>query len=351
MRNHAVEASRTLTERGYSWPAVAGFLHLEPRTLRLWRYNLAHTCGLIPLGRPAVRSPREQRDEVIHFIDELGPGLGVPSLRECFPLMARAELADLLRRYRRVWQKRHQQPLRILHWTRLGSVWAIDFTEEPALIDGHYRYLLAVRDLASGQQLLWQPVRCPTADEVGDALAFLFARHGPPLVLKSDNGSPFDAASVQELARHWGVELLFSPPYTPRYNGAIEAGIGSLKTRTDHHAARHDRPGQWSYDDVAAAQWEANATARPHGPNGPSPEQTWADRQRLSPEERTLFRASVERLRQEIDGQQGPPQQEMPRRARDRQAIRRALEEHGYLWYTRRRIPLPIRQPNAASIT
>src|SRR5258708_8036937 len=60
----------------------------------------------------------------------------------------------------------------------------------------------------------------------------------------------------------------------------------------------------------------------------------------------TLFRS----LSQEIDGQQGPPEQEMPRRARDRQAIRRALEQHGDLWYTRRRGPLAIRVPEIAML-
>ena len=147
------------------------------------------------------------------------------------------------------------------------------------------------------------------------------------------------------------MENLFSPPYVPEYNGAIEAGIGSLKTRTDQHAARQNRLGQWSYDDVAAAQAEANSTARPRGLSGPTPDESWATRQRLTPEERTLFRATVNRLRQEIDAQDGVPQDEMQCRARDRQAIRRALEQHGELLYTRRRIPLPIPRPNAASIT
>jgi transposase InsO family protein len=174
------------------------------------------------------------------------------------------------------------------------------------------------------------------------------------LVLKSDNGSPFTAGLVGQLAHDFGVELLFSPPGMPRYNGAIEAGIGSLKTRSKQQAARHGRPGHWTWDDVEAARWEANATARPHGPSGPTPELAWDQRSNITPEERTLFRAEAERQRQDVDDQGGPeanPQTDLSERARDRQAIRRALEGLGYLTYSRRRIALPLRLKKVASIT
>jgi hypothetical protein len=58
------------------------------------------------------------------------------------------------------------------------------------------------------------------------------------------------------------------------YNGAIEAGIGSLKTRTERQALWAGRPGPWTWQDVEAARQEANATARPHGAYGPTPEQS-----------------------------------------------------------------------------
>jgi transposase InsO family protein len=168
---------------------------------------------------------------------------------------------------------------------------------------------------------------------------------------KCDNGSAFGAAPVADLFAAFGVESLFSPPRMPSYNGAIEAGIGSLKTRTETHAARHDRPGHWSCDDVEAARAEANATARPRGPAGPSPDETWAVRRPVTADERTLFRATVTRLRQDDEADAGPPQDEMTRRARDRQILSRALEGCGYLVYARRRIPLPIPRPNADRIT
>jgi len=63
--------------------------------------------------------------------------------------------------------------------------------EPPRLIDGRWPYLVAVRDLPSGYQLAWLPVLDQSAESTIDALQWLLPEHGPPLVLKSHNGSSF----------------------------------------------------------------------------------------------------------------------------------------------------------------
>ena len=73
-----------------------------------------------------------------------------------------------------------------------------------------------------------------TAPPCAAALLSLFALHGAPLVLKTANGSPFGDSAARRYLHGCGVIPLFSPPHTPRYNGSVEAGIGSLKTRTEH---------------------------------------------------------------------------------------------------------------------
>jgi hypothetical protein len=293
-----------------------------------------------------VRSSREDRNSVIAFLDDHGPQVGVPTLRKCFPAMRCSELADLVRRYRRVWRKRYRVPLRVLTWPAAGRVWAIDFTGPRPAIEGRYPYLLAVRDLSSGQQLLWQPVEAATSEAACDALATLVAEHGPPLVLKCDNGPPFLAACVEQLLEAHGVVGLSSPPYWPRYNGAIEAGIGSLKGRTESRAARAGRAGNWTWDDAEGARREANTLARPHGPRGPSPEEAWASRTAISSEERAAFRSQVEELRTAPGTASGScvgaTEEVNSGRAVARCAIRLALERCGYLQYRRRRIPPPI---------
>lgn len=70
--------------------------------------------------------------------------------------MSRAELTDLVRRYRVIWRARNRVPLRVLKWLRVGHVWVIDFTDPMTALEGSARYVLAVRDLASGRSRDWR---------------------------------------------------------------------------------------------------------------------------------------------------------------------------------------------------
>jgi transposase InsO family protein len=350
LRGHVVDLTRWTLNLGLSLPETANRLHLAPRTLRQW-YDDGHIEAprIHRLGRQTSRSPLTDRTEVLDVLNELGPATSVATLRVCFPLMPRAELEDLVKRYRRVWRMRHQRTSYALHWQRLGAVWAMDFSEAPRPIDGLYPYLLAVRDLASHQQLLWLPVFDMTADTTIEALRMLFVLHGAPLVLKADNGPAFIADATKDFLSPFGVNLLFSPPHTPEYNGSIEAGIGSLKTRTERYATRADHPAYWTCDDVAAAQSEANATARPQGETGPTPNELWQTRRTITAEERRLFQKAVQRQRGELGVNEDLSSKE--ERRMQREAIRRALVEHGFLLFSRRQIPLPIPKRKTATIT
>ena len=356
LRANLVDFRRWTGQQGLTLQQTADCLQLSPRTLRQWHHDLhAAPLRVQPLGRRLLRPSRHDRNQVIELLDELGPATGVPTLHACFPSMPRAELYDLLQRYRRVWQKRHGQALHVLRWQIPGTVWAMDFTEAPHPIDGLYPYLLAVRDLASGQQLLWLPLDTADAAQTIPALQPLFLWHGAPLVLKTDNGSPFCAGATLDFLADCGVIPLFSPPYTPQYNGAIEAGIGSLKTRTERHATRNGRATYWSYNDADAAQAEANATARPKGPTGPTANQLWSARPTIVPQHRALFQASVNQQRHDVRVHDGwptvGPLNAKDQRTVDRHAIRRALVEHGFLLFRRRRIPLPFSKHKTAEIT
>jgi hypothetical protein len=351
-RQHAVAVESCLIEHGCSHRQAAEYLRLSPRTLRDWQHAAdENSLAFHPLGRPLHAATTEQRNEVIHTLDEQGPGIGLPTLRDIFPDLARAALADVLHRYRALWRRLNRQTLHVLHWTRPGSVWAIDFHGPRPPVDGTDPDLLAVRDLASGWQLLWLPVRDATADTVVRQLTGLFMIHGAPLVLKCDNGS-FGAAAVQELLRQWRVRSLFSPPRRPSYNGAIEAGIGSLTSRTEQHASRRGYPGHRTRDDVEAARLEANTCARPRGPLGPSPDDLWTGRTLLCERERRGFLDRLADMQEDKATAQGQAldcnRTEWQRRATDRQLVSRALVELGYLHYTRRRISPPIPRRKAA---
>jgi transposase InsO family protein len=261
----------------------------------------------------------------------------VPTLQALVPELARREVEDLLRRYRRAWRRRRCLVQRRLLWTRPGAVWAIDYAEPPSPIEGSYGCLLAVRDLASGYQLLWLPVPDESAQTAVAALAALFREHGAPLVLKSDNGSAFIAGELAALLEGWRVWQLFSPPRTPRCNGSCEAGIGSMKTRTHHEAARQGRPAEWTCDDAEAARQQANQTARPWGPRGPVPEERWHGRRPIEPSEQSAFAEAVDQGEQEARREQGyPPGAALGALAQvavTRTALSRALVAHGLLQF------------------
>jgi hypothetical protein len=162
-------------------------------------------------------------------------------------------------------------------------------------------------------------------------------------VLKSDNGSAFRADEVEALLARWEIWSLFSPPRMPRYNGSCEAGIGSMKARTHHQAARRGHAGEWTCDDAEAVRQEANQTARPWGLRGPTPEEAWHGRRPVGAEERTAFGETVGRLEREARQEQGyPPEGPLgpwEQAAVSRAAVRRALVAHGLLRFTSARAP------------
>src|SRR5262249_30597438 len=363
IRREAVDCYHQLRDRGHTLEQCGRLLNLSPRTLRQWdqdcRLSRPETIRLVPVGRPAARSPVPVRQEILAYLKLLGPGVGVPTLQEHFRGVARAELADLLERFRLVWRARHRQSLRVLHWQTPGRVWAADFAEPSRYgtalslppIAGLYPYLLAVRDLASGSLVAWQPLPALTEGGTSPALARLFALHGAPLILKIDNGSAFRAEEFQEFLDGSGVMPLYSPPSCPGYNGAIEAAIGSLKKRTEEQARERGHAERWVLADLSAAQTIANAS-HPRRLNGRTPTAVWESRTAIDPLERVVFTLTVERQRFQARAERGIAQEESldhwRHSAVDRQAIERALVEHGHLLFTRRRIPLTIRAGEVA---
>jgi hypothetical protein len=346
-RRQGVRFLQEVAPQGCSREEAARLLGVKPRTLRQWEQVERRGEPPRPLGRPTARSTPAVRNEVLAALGELGPGVAVATLRERFPALARAELADLLRRYRRVWRKKHARLVRRLHWRRAGAVWAMDYTQAPLPIEGCYPHVLTVRDLASQYVLLWLPVADQTEQAATAALRALFAEHGAPLVEKSDNGSAFHASGLTRLLEGEKVEALYSPDHSPSYNGGVEATNGALKTRAHHQAARAGRPECWTCADIEAARREANEQARPWGENGPSPQEAWDNRTRISDQARRRFEEVLREKTQEVLREEQRAKERDPSHSTDqakarREAISRTLVALDYLSYTRRRIPSPI---------
>ena len=228
----------------------------------------------------------------------------------------------------------------------------MDHVQPDQPIDVLYPYTLSVRDLASHYQLAWQPVPDSGAETTIAVLASLLWEHGPPLVLKSDNGSAFIARDTGELLAAWGILHLRSPPATPKYNGSCEAANGSQKKTTNDQAALADRPGRCTSNDLQQTRMICNRLGRPWGHRGPTPENVWQLRQPITSTQRSRLNAAVDRYRQEERTRRGIPGETVlggaAQASVDRVAVSLALRQHGYLSVTRRLVTRPLKPRNAA---
>jgi len=239
-----------------------------------------------------------------------------------------------------------------LTWTPAGVVWAADFAWPPQWIEGRYARLLSVRDLASGMQLAWRPVVGESAAETCAVLTGLFREQGAPLVLKMDNGPAFRSDELERMLSPYGVVVLYSPAYTPSYNGSAEAGVGAMKGRTEMQAWQRGVSECWTWEDVEAARQEANAVCVGRRDGSPTRAEVWESRPRLGEEARAELRAEV--LRQQPK-KSSPEAQMLERNDVDkgcpwRVVLRRALVALGYLVLSWRRIPLPIKSQKTDKI-
>jgi len=354
-RRAAVAYLRFALSRGRGLHRAAEHLAVSPRTLRRWWQDWrTHRIELRARGRPIKAMSESTRSAVIEVLHQVS-GVGVPTLREIFPEAGKRELQELVDRYRRAMRRGRRVAIRALRWTRPGSVWAVDFSEPPCKIDGVYDQVLCVRDLGSGCELWTLPILGKSSQVVIHSLKALAHWHGAPLVLKLDNDGVFRSLDFKGWASEARIRLLYSPPYTPEYNGSVETGMGSLKCLAHRVSAANDRPGEWTCDDIEEARCRMNLEGRPRGASGPSPDALWRGRDRIDVIERDRFEAIYrERYEAECDARELDSKvqwQHAQRASIDRAALTGTLVKLGFLMIRRRRITLPIRKRNRAVIS
>jgi transposase InsO family protein len=314
---------------------VSRRLKVGPRTLRRWKRSVAATSVIREPGRPRFRLDRELRREIRQAIGQLGVHAGVETFKARFAHVPRRVLAAIKNHYRWVLARWRRRRLARLEWTLPSRVWAIDHAQPPLTMDNRYEYILAVRDLASGVQLAWEPIRRADADATIALLSRLFAEHGPPLVLKSDNGKALTQGEIPALLAAHGVTPLVSPVYRPQYNGSCEAGVKAMKVRTEDMALLDDRSRRWTADDLAQALRIANEYYR-SGPRSPSRLERWEQRSAITPAERAAFLSALAVHRASLSGAHAGPLTKNQTRTLERRTVARTLVESGLLIIHRR---------------
>lgn len=280
------------------------------------------------------------------LVDLFGPDIGVPTLRDHCPSVPRRLLEETLHRVRADWHKKSPaKRLRCLRWNSPGSIWAIDYTDAPGPIDGVYPYACVVRDITTGFIITARPVVHADSDTTIAVLQDCFQRHEPPLVLKSDNGSHFTEFRVRLLLHHHRVSLLLSPPRTPRYNGACEAGIGAIKSRCEHLAQADGNGPAWTSNHLEAARLWSNS--RPSSPTGLTPQQLFAARRPICPDQRSRFLRAVDQAKARLSL---TIQQPITADALTRIATAETLTSLGYLTIRSRPVPQPISEQKVQEI-
>ncbi len=324
---------------------VTRCLALPDRTVRRWRNRNCEeqvTCQ-VRRGRLPRPASRDQRNQVFRFLRQRGPVTPLSALRVAFPEVPRSDLKEILSRYRRVQQRKHQRHQSRLHWQRPGTVWAADFKERREPIEGRYGWILAVKDLASRCQLAWLPVEAADADTVQATYAGLFEEHGPPLVLKSDNGGPFRDDGTKQLLAEYDVIPLFNPRRRPAYNGGVERANGQLASYQEAVAAYHGREGLPTCADAEEARQIANDLSHPDGWKGPTSAQLWEKRPSITSAERASFLATLTEqrtvARAALQLPTDTPLGHYQAAAVDRRAVRDSLLAHRLLKIEPRRRP------------
>jgi hypothetical protein len=201
-------------------------------------------CQLVPYA--SVMRWRQRQRQGQPVCRTPGPKKIRPfNAEEFFPLLRQLEhgsrrtqgTGELFARFADQLSRRHfhalVQDLRVdqlhamkrIQWLRPGVAWSCDATEYGEA----GTQIIPVQDLASRYRFVPLVLDHLDGHQIAAHLETLFRKHGAPLFLKRDNGSPFNCQPVDEVMARCGVLPLNNPPHFPRYNGAMEKGIRDFK--------------------------------------------------------------------------------------------------------------------------
>jgi transposase InsO family protein len=179
------------------------------------------------------RFPHFGPKKVKAWLERKHPDTNWPAASTVGDVLKRAGLVDARKRQRRaIAQGEVVHPA-----AKPNEEWAIDFKGWFRTIDGRRIDPLTLTDSAS-RYLIEIRIVEPTWAGVRGALERVFAEHGLPGAIRSDNGAPFGstgAGGLSSLSAWWltlGIEPRYIPPSSPQDNGRHERMHRTLKAET-----------------------------------------------------------------------------------------------------------------------
>ena len=92
---------------------------------------------------------------------------------------------------------------------------------------GKDTYIIAVDYFSRYPEIL--KLTCTTSQSIISALKGLFARHGIPETIVSDNGPQFSSQEFAEFAQTYSFHHITSSPHYPQSNGQVERAVKTVK--------------------------------------------------------------------------------------------------------------------------
>ncbi len=212
---------------------------------------IVHQTRLLQLARSSVYYQPKAKSEtdlaLMRRIDELHlehPFAGARMLRDMLRaashVIGRKHVTTLMRKmgiealYRRPNTSRRHAAHRIYPYLlrnlaieRPNQVWAMDITYLP--MKRGFVYLAVVLDWASRRILSWRLSNTLTADFCVEALEQALARHGPPQIMNTDQGSQFSSSEFIGLLNAHGIAISMDGKGCWRDNVFVERLWRSIK--------------------------------------------------------------------------------------------------------------------------
>jgi hypothetical protein len=208
-------------------------LGLPYSTLRRWRDRRRRSSPIRRQPGPAKHTAlpvADFRSRVAHLDHGANRTRGTGSIiRDFAPFISRRRAQAFFERLRRHHLRRLRDARLHVTWHLPNLAWAIDALHLQSSPADPGVVVVLARDLAS--HFHFEPLVLPAESAMHnlDWLQRLCSRHGPPLLLKRDNGAPFNASILDDFIATKGILPLNSPIRRPSYNGAIEHAVGSFK--------------------------------------------------------------------------------------------------------------------------